>query len=167
VTPEITFADIVFDKYPNWCPKCRKRPCACPAPVVRVFISSVMTQDTRAEREAARDVLLDTHLVPVMFEQFEGRFAFDQEAEALRHLAESDALLLILDNSLTSAVHTEFYAAVSQDKPVWVLLRESVEPLPVELQEFIKNLARRYRYDRFTDLNDLKFKLREAIERDR
>lgn len=164
VATESSVADLLFDKYPNWCPKCRARPCCCPAPVARVFISSVMREDEcTQERAAAREVVLEQRLVPVMFEEFKGQFYFDQEAEALRHLADSDALLLILDKTLTPPVYTEFYAAVSKEKQVWAFLRERIEPISLELQEFVKNVARRYRYDRFRDTDDFKYKLAKKI----
>ena len=120
--------------------------------------------ETRSERLAAKDVLQENRLQPVMFEDFKGQFYFDQEAEALRHLAESDALLLILNNSMTNSVYAEFYAAASDNKPIWIFLRETVEALSPELQDFIRSVARKYRYDRYTDLTDLKFKLRAVIQ---
>jgi len=117
LTQGVELADFVFDKYPNFCPKCRATPCACPAPVVRVFVSSVM-DETREERSLARDVLCEGRFVPVMFEDFKGQFFFDQQAEALKHLQECDLLLMILDNSITQPVITEFYLAVALQIPV-------------------------------------------------
>lgn len=164
LTGDVQFADFVFDKYPNWCPKCHNRPCKCPAPVVRVFISSVM-KETADERILVRRVLEEQRFIPLMFEDFKGQFFFDQEAEALKHLQESDLLLLILDNSLTSPVYTEFYTAVSWGKPVLIFLRERVDPVSPELKEFLSNVGRQYKYERFRDGDDLEFKLLQELKR--
>ena len=161
---DVQFADYVFDKYPNWCPKCRQRPCQCPAPIVRVFVSSVMNE-TVNERLSAKQILQEERFIPVMFEDFKGKFFFDQEAEALKHLQESDLILLILDNTITPPVFTEFYMAVSLNKPIIILLKERIKPVSEDLQEFITNVGRKYKYERFRDIDDLRYKLLQELRR--
>jgi len=164
LTGDIQFADLIFDKYPNWCPKCRSRPCKCPAPIVKVFISSVISE-TVDERFLARLTIEEERFIPVMFEDFKGQFFFDQEAEALKHLQESDLLLLILDKTFTSPVFTEFYTAVSLDKPVLIFLKERIEPISEELQKFLTNVGRKYKYERFRDQDDFRYKLLLELRR--
>ncbi len=162
---DIQFADLVFNKYPNWCPKCHLRPCKCPSPIVKVFISSVMSETTN-ERSLAKQVLEEERFTPVMFEDFKGQFFFDQEAEAIKNLQESDLLLLILDKTLTSSVFTEFYSAISLDKPVLIFLKDRIEPVSEELQKFLTNVGRKYKYERFRDdQNDFRYKLLTEIRR--
>jgi NTP pyrophosphatase (non-canonical NTP hydrolase) len=56
VSRESSFADIIFDKYPNACPRCHKRACECPRPIARAFISSVMRgEDSQRLRDAVAE----------------------------------------------------------------------------------------------------------------
>jgi thiol-disulfide isomerase/thioredoxin len=161
---DVQFADFVFDKYSNWCPKCRSIPCKCPSPIVKVFVSSVMSE-TGNERSAAKQTLEGEHFTPIMFEDFKGPFFFDQEAEAIRNLQESDLLLLILDRTLTLPVHTEFYSAISLGKPVLIFLKERTEPLSEELHGFLTNVGRIHKYEYFRDQDDLHHKLLAEIRK--
>ena len=167
VTPESSFSDLLFDKYPNWCPKCRQRPCTCPRPITRVFISSGMrTDESRELRDAAYEVLREHRLEPVRFEDFKGQFFFDQEAEAIRRLSECDALLLILESDLTMPVYAEFYAAAAQQIPRWTFLRESLTALPDSLRQLMERIQRDAVYERFRDVEDFKRKLVEKIRKE-
>ena len=154
---DVEFADILWSKYANMCPKCRERACRCKGPIAAVFISSVM-DETRDERVAARDVVSSLRLVPVMFEDFRGPFPFDQQAEALRKLRESDVLVLILDKSFTRFVFSEFYEGVISDKRILVYLKERPD-IDSELSAFLNDVKKRYKYERFDDATQLKEKL--------
>lgn len=169
IDAQSSFADLVFDKYTNWCARCRERPCACPSPVARVFISSVMRDgETALERVAVRDVLLANRLEPVMFETFRGQFFFDQQAEALRALDDCDAVVFVLDRSLTPSVYSEFYAAASRNfRHIWLFLRDRVDGVDTDLQEFIGRVRTRYPYVRYVDAEDLKAKLESRISETR
>lgn len=162
LTPDVEFADVVWSKYANICPKCRERSCRCKGPIAAVFVSSVM-EETREERMVARDVISGLRLTPVMFEDFLGPFPFDQQAEALRKLRESDVLLVVLNTSFSRFVFSEFYEGVISDKKILVYLRERPD-ITQELSSFIKDIQKRYKYERFDGIDDLKVKLERDLK---
>lgn len=130
-TENKSFAALVFDKYPNYCPLCLGRPCKCPRPVARLFISSQMrTQEATALRAAAREAVVESRLEPIMFEDFNAQFFFDPQAEALRRLDECDVLVIVLEKALTKPVYSEFYTAAARDIPIWVFLLEGISQTP-------------------------------------
>jgi len=160
LSTDVEFSDIVWSKYANMCPKCRERACKCKGPIAAVFISSVM-DETREERLAARDVVSALRLVPIMFEDFRGPFPFDQQAEALRKLRESDALVIVLNKNFTPFVFSEFYEGVISDKKILVYLKERPDIEP-GLSQFLTDIKKRFKYERFDDTAQLK----EKLERD-
>jgi NTP pyrophosphatase (non-canonical NTP hydrolase) len=159
---EIEFADILWSKYANVCPKCRERSCRCKGPIAAVFISSVM-EETRQERFVARDVISGLRLVPVMFEDFRGPFPFDQQAEALRRLREADVLVIILNKAFTRFVFSEFYEGVISDKKILLYLKERPD-IDEELSTFLNEVKKRYKYERFEDEGQLKEKISHDLK---
>lgn len=160
--PTPVLAEKIAAKYQYGCFKCGNKPCTCPGPWAKVFVSSVM-DETSQEREWVAQMLREKIMEPVMFERFSGPFHLDQEEASLRKLKECDGMVLVLSSSITPAVYAEFYTAFLDDKPIIIMLAEGVEETP-PLERFVREKKPHFKLELYREEDEFKAKLSDRID---
>lgn len=131
---------------------------------LRVFVSSTMRPEFKAEREFV-DLMLDgLGFDPVMFEA--AAETGPPAAESLHLVAESDVFVQLLWLRYSRIVVQEYETAVESGKPIAFLLKEpsADEQRDTDLTAFIERIRRHHTYKTYRGLRQLRERLSEALQ---
>ena len=121
---QIVLEDEVYNKYPNYCFRCRNRPCEC-FRLSTIFIS--YTTDTRGVMLQVKDLIeKDLKLKVEVFEKLGPAFHRMRMVEAFNAINRSDGAVVLLDDHWSENVWAELIEIlkVIDENNIWICVHD-------------------------------------------
>lgn len=162
-TYKMQIDDIVYEKYPYYCHRCKKRECRC-FKLSIVFIS--YTTDTKNEMTQVRTMIENRlNLKVEVFEKFEKAYRRMRMVEAFNVINRSDGAVILLKNRWSENVWAELVKIleVIDEDNVWICAQKTKKKRQGKLQLMIKDIEHFHRIDYYSKTSELTSFLEEEI----
>lgn len=163
-------SEITWRKYPDICARCHTRPCECPTPIYRVFIS--YPQELNKNKEFLKqEIESKLNLKVVCFPHFENIWVPNGIMNQAFYLINTcDAAIILVGNRFSPKVYAEFLEAHYRlDKNnIFIAVKEENKK-DTQTLNFIEEIKNIFIYDEFLNNDELSQKiinkLKTAIEK--
>lgn len=155
--------DIVYEKYPYYCHRCKKRQCRC-FKLSTVFIS--YTTDTKDEMTQVRTMIENRlNLKVEVFEKFGKAYRRMRMVEAFNRINRSDGAVILLKNRWSENVWAELIKIleVMDEDNVWICAQKAKKKGQDKLQLMMKDIEHFHRIDYYSRTSELVSFLEEEI----
>jgi NTP pyrophosphatase (non-canonical NTP hydrolase) len=164
---QIKIDDVIYKKYPNYCFRCRNKPCKC-FRLSTVFIS--YTLDTTEEMHSVRDLLIQLNLKAETFEGIGPKFYRMRMVEAFNAINRSDGAIVLLKDHWSENVWAELieiYKTLDENN-VWIFAKKSKKTKDNKLKGMLEEIKHFHKIQYYSNkkqlLQSLKKGLQERIE---
>lgn len=164
-TYQMKIDDVVYAKYPNYCHRCRKKPCRC-FRLSTIFIS--YTTDTREEMIQVKNLIeSELKLKVEVFEKFRKAFRRMRMVEAFNAINRSDGAVILLKNRWSENVWAELIKIleVMDEDNVWIWVQDGKKKKRGKLQLMLKDIEHFHRINYYSKRSELIASLKEEILR--
>lgn len=157
--------DIVYAKYPNFCHRCREKPCRC-FRLSTIFIS--YTTDTHEEMIRVKDLIENNLKLKVeVFEKLGKAFRKMRMVEVFNAINRSDGAVILLKNRWSENVWAEFIKIIEvmDENNVWICVQSRKKKRENKLQLMIEDIKHFHRIDPYSKTSDLPPFLEDEIRK--
>jgi NTP pyrophosphatase (non-canonical NTP hydrolase) len=160
---DIKLDDVVYAKYPNYCFRCRSKPCRC-FKLSTIFIS--YTMDTKDEMRLIKKMLEDQNLKVFTFEILEPSFRRLRMVEAFDAINRSDGAIVLLKNHYSENVWAETIEILKtiDENNVWICAKKQQKRKRNKLQAMVKDLECSHMIEYYSDEKQLVSNLKNAVK---
>jgi len=154
-TYQMKIDDIVYAKYPNFCYRCREKPCRC-FRLSTIFISH--TTDTHEEMIRVKDLIENKIELKVeAFEKLGKTFRKMRMVEAFNAINRSDGAVILLKNRWSENVWAELIKIreVMDEDNVWICVQSTKKKREDKLRLMIEDIKHFHRVDPYSKTSDL------------
>lgn len=164
---QIEIDDVIYKKYPNYCFRCRTRPCKC-FRLSAIFIS--YTTDTTEEMLQAKVLIeSDLNLRVEVFEKLGPAFRRMRMVEAFNTINRSDGAVVLLKNRWSENVWAELIEIlkVIDEDNVWICVQDKKKTRKKEskLQLMLKDIEHFHKIHYYSKTSQLLQFLKEEISK--
>jgi NTP pyrophosphatase (non-canonical NTP hydrolase) len=161
---QIGIDNIVYKKYPNYCFRCRSRPCKC-FQLSTIFIS--YTTDTHEEMLRVKDLIEnDLKLEVEVFEKLGPAFHRMRMIEAFNAINRSNGAVVLLKDRWSENVWAELIEIlkVTDENNVWICVQNNKKKKRGKLKFMLEDVKHFHRIDYYSETPQLLRFLKKEID---
>lgn len=162
---QIEMDNIVYKKYPNYCFRCRSKPCKC-FRLSTIFIS--YTTDTREEMLQVKNLIeKDLNLQVEVFEKLGPAFHRLRMVEAFDAINRSDGTVVLLKNRWSENVWAELIEIlkVIDENNVWICVEDKKKRKKGKLKLMLKDIEHFHKIYYYSEISQLLQFLKKEINK--
>ena len=151
---DIKLDDVVYEKYPNYCFRCRSKPCRC-FKLSTIFIS--YTMDTKHEMNLIETMLKTLGLKVLIFEVLGPSFRSTRMVEAFNAINRSDGAIVLLKSHWSENVYAETIEILRNidENNVWICAKRQAKNKRNKLQAMLKDVEFSHRIEYYSSERNL------------
>jgi hypothetical protein len=159
---QIKLDDAVYRKYPNYCFRCRSRPCKC-FRLTTLFIS--YTDDTEEEMKLVKNLAEELCLKVETFESLKPRLNRMRMVEAFNAINRSDGAVVLFKSHWSANVWAELIEALNtmDNDSIWICAWKIKEVKDSNLRLAIKDIEHFHKLIYYSDADKLLKCLKQAV----
>jgi NTP pyrophosphatase (non-canonical NTP hydrolase) len=159
---DIKLDDVVYEKYPNYCFRCRSKPCRC-FRLSTIFIS--YTMDTKREMTMVKEMLKTLGLSVWTFEVLKPSFRRMRMVEAFDAINRSDGAIVLLKSHWSENVWAETIEILKNidENNVWICSKKQEKNKKNKLQAMLKDIEFSHMIEYYSSEKNLVSLLRKLV----
>jgi NTP pyrophosphatase (non-canonical NTP hydrolase) len=162
---QVKLDDAIYEKYPNYCFKCRNKPCRC-FRLSTIFIG--YTKDTDREMNDSKNLIeQDLKLKVEVFGSLGPRFHRLRMVEAFNAINRSDGAVVLLKACWSENVWAELIEILKtiDENNVWIYVSKTRKRIDPELVIMLKDIEHFHQIRYYSTASQLKELLKAEIEK--